>query len=391
LSNIAVIVVAAGRGTRAGGPPGSPAKQYRTIGGKPVLARSLEAFCTHPGVSQVVTVIHPDDRDLYELSSAGLGKLIEPVPGGSTRQESVRRGLDALAPGRPDIVLIHDAARPFVPAAVIDRAVEAARITGAAVPVLPVADTIAVVEGNARQETLERAKLRSIQTPQSFRFADIQAAHAKAAEAGRDDFTDDGAVASWFGLTVSVFDGDPANMKLTTSDDFTRSEAQALAALPDVRTGTGFDVHEFEPGDHVVLGGVRIPHTKKLKGHSDADVVLHALCDAIFGALGDGDIGAHFPPSDPQWKGAPSTKFLAFAAERLKARGGIVANVDVAVMSEAPKIGPHRPAMQKVIADILGIPIDRVGIKATTMERMGFIGREEGMAAIATATVRLPV
>jgi 2-C-methyl-D-erythritol 4-phosphate cytidylyltransferase/2-C-methyl-D-erythritol 2,4-cyclodiphosphate synthase len=391
LSTIAVIVVAAGRGTRAGGPPGGPAKQYRTIGGRPVLARSLEAFCGHPRVSSVVTVIHPDDRDLYDLSSAGLSKLIEPVPGGATRQESVRRGLAALAAGRPDIVLIHDAARPFVPADVIDRAIDAANGTGAAVPVLAVTDTIAVVDGTARGETLDRAILRSVQTPQSFRYADICAAHAKAAEEGREDFTDDGAVASHLGLTVSVFAGDPANMKLTTPEDFSRAEERLLAALPDIRTGTGFDVHEFEDGDHVTLGGVRIPHTKKLKGHSDADVVLHALCDAIFGALGDGDIGSHFPPSDMQWKGVESSRFLAYAAERLKARGGIVANVDIAVLSEAPRIGPHREAMQKKIGEVLGITPDRVGIKATTMERMGFVGREEGMAAIATATIRLPV
>jgi len=391
LSTIAVIVVAAGRGTRAGGPPEGPAKQYRTIGGRPVLARSLEAFCRHSRVSTVVTVIHPDDRDLYDLSSFGLSKLIEPVPGGATRQESVRRGLAALAAGKPDIVLIHDAARPFVPADVIDRAIDAADGTGAAVPVLAVTDTIAVVDGNARGETLDRTMLRSVQTPQSFRYADICAAHAKAAEEGREDFTDDGAVASHLGLTVSVFAGDPANMKLTTPEDFSRAEERLLAALPDIRTGTGFDVHEFEEGDHVTLGGVRIPHTKKLKGHSDADVILHALCDAIFGALGDGDIGSHFPPSDMQWKGVESSRFLTYAADRVKARGGIVANVDVAVMSEAPKIGPHREAMQKKIGEVLGITPDRVGIKATTMERMGFIGREEGLAAIATATIRLPV
>ncbi len=391
MSDIAVIIVAAGRGTRAGGPPGSPAKQYRTIGNKPVLSQTLSAFCGHPGVDVVVTVIHPDDGDLYAEASTGHDKLLAPVPGGATRQESVRRGLEALAPLNPEIVLIHDAARPFVPPALIDRAIEAARAAGAAVPVLPVADTIAVVEGSNRQETLDRARLRSIQTPQSFRYGDIASAHAKAAAAGRDDFTDDGAVASFAGMTIAVFDGDSANMKLTTPDDFSRADAQLLAALPDIRTGTGFDVHEFEPGDHVVLGGVQIPHTRKLKGHSDADVVLHALCDAIFGALGDGDIGTHFPPSEPQWKNAPSSKFLEYAIGKVRERGGIVANVDVAVMCEEPKIGPHRPAMQKTISDILGIAPDRVGIKATTMERMGFVGREEGMAAIATATIRLPV
>lgn len=391
MSTIAVIVVAAGRGTRAGGAPGSPAKQYRTLGGRPVLARSLEAFSGHPRISAVVTVIHPDDRDLYDLSSAGLGKLIDPVPGGATRQESVRRGLAALEASKPEIVLIHDAARPFVPADVIDRAIDAARKTGAAVPVLPVSDTIAVCEGDSRGETLDRAKLRSVQTPQSFRYADICAAHKKAAEEGREDFTDDGAVASHIGLTVSVFAGDPANSKLTTPEDFTRAEERMLANLPDIRMGTGFDVHEFEPGDHVTLGGVKIPHDMKLSGHSDADVVLHALCDAIFGALGDGDIGSHFPPSDMQWKDADSSQFLAFAADKVKARGGMIANVDISVMSEAPKIGPHREAMQKKIGEVLGIAPDRVGIKATTMEGLGFVGRREGLCAIATATIRLPL
>jgi 2-C-methyl-D-erythritol 4-phosphate cytidylyltransferase/2-C-methyl-D-erythritol 2,4-cyclodiphosphate synthase len=390
LSNIAVIVVAAGRGTRAGA-PGGLAKQYRTLGGRPVLARSLEAFSRHPRVTSIVAVIHPDDADLYAAASAGLAKLIKPVPGGATRQESVRRGLAALEGGKPEIVLIHDAARPFVAADVIDRAIDAARGGGAAVPVLPVSDTIVVVDGTRRGDTLDRTSLRSVQTPQSFRYAEITAAHAKAAKDGRDDFTDDGAVAAYGGLPVSVFTGDAANMKLTTPEDFARAEERLLAALPDIRTGTGFDVHEFEPGDHVTLGGVRLPHTKKLKGHSDADVIMHAICDAIFGALGDGDIGAHFPPSDPQWKGAESSKFLAYAAEKVKARGGLIANVDVAVMSEAPKIGPHRPAMQKKIGQVLGIAPDRVGIKATTMERLGAIGREEGMAAIATATIRLPV
>lgn len=391
MSHIAVIIVAAGRGTRAGGEPGSPAKQYRTLGGRPVLARSLEAFAGHPRVSSIVTVIHPDDRELYAAASAGLTKLVEPVPGGATRQESVRRGLDALEPGKPDIVLIHDAARPFVAPDVIDRAIDAADITGAAVPVLAVSDTIAVVDGDSRGETLDRARLRSVQTPQSFRYADIRAAHARAADDGRDDFTDDGAVASHGGLTVSVFPGDAENMKLTTPEDFSRAEERLLASLPDIRTGTGFDVHEFGPGDFVTLGGVRIPHDQGLVGHSDADVVLHALCDAIFGALGDGDIGSHFPPSDMQWKGAASSRFLEYARDKVAARGGIVAHVDVAVLSEAPKIGPHRAAMQKRIGEILGLSPDRVGIKATTMEGRGWIGRREGMAAIGTATVRLPV
>ncbi len=299
-------------------------------------------------------------------------------------------GLEALASQTPDIVLIHDAARPFVAADLIDRAIEAAQ-SGAAVPCTAVTDTVSVVDNDIRGETLDRAKLRTVQTPQSFRYADIHAAHQRAASEGRDDFTDDGAVASFAGLDVTVFPGDALNMKLTTPEDFRQAEARLLASLPDIRTGTGFDVHEFCDGDHVWLGGVKIPHDRGVLGHSDADVALHALTDAIFGAIGEGDIGQHFPPSDPQWKGAASVTFLAFAAGKVKERGGIIANVDIAVLSEAPKVGPHRDAIKKVIADTLGITKDRVGIKATTMEGRGFIGRREGLCAVATATVRLPV
>jgi 2-C-methyl-D-erythritol 4-phosphate cytidylyltransferase/2-C-methyl-D-erythritol 2,4-cyclodiphosphate synthase len=389
LIRVAAIIVAAGRGTRAGG-AGGPAKQYRDVAGRQVLTRTLEAFASHPGVDAVLTVIHADDRDLYDIASGGVGKLLEPAYGGATRQESVRRGLAALANHNPKIVLIHDAARPFIAADVIDRAIEAARL-GAAVPVLPVTDTISVVKEDLRGETLDRACLRVIQTPQSFLFTAIRDAHEKACGEGRDDFTDDGAVAAHAGLTVTVFPGDPLNMKLTTPDDFSRAEERLLASLPDIRTGTGFDVHEFCDGDHVWLGGVRIPHDHGVLGHSDADVALHALTDAIFGAIGEGDIGTHFPPSDPQWKGASSSVFLAFAADKVKQRGGIIANVDIAVLSEAPKVGPHRAAIQKRIGEILGIAPDRVGIKATTMEGRGFIGRREGLCAIATATIRLPV
>jgi 2-C-methyl-D-erythritol 4-phosphate cytidylyltransferase / 2-C-methyl-D-erythritol 2,4-cyclodiphosphate synthase len=387
---VAVIIVAAGRGTRAGG-AGGPAKQYRDLAGSCVLTRTLAAFYAHPRVGSILTVIHADDRDLYDAAAAGFAGLLEPVTGGATRQESVRNGLEALAATSPDVVLIHDAARPFLSAGLIDRAVDAAFREGAAVPVMPVIDTVAVVDSGRRGETLDRSRLGSVQTPQAFNFARIRDAHNRAFAEGRFDFTDDGAVASHYGQAIAVFTGEPLNMKLTTSDDFARAEERLFAQLPDIRTGTGFDVHAFCEGDHVVLAGVRVPHDQGLLGHSDADVALHAITDAIFGALADGDIGSHFPPSDPQWKGADSAQFLEYAADRVKARGGIIAHVDVCIMGEAPKVGPHREVMQARIAEIIGIAPGRVGVKATTTERLGFVGRREGLAAIASATVRLPL
>jgi 2-C-methyl-D-erythritol 4-phosphate cytidylyltransferase/2-C-methyl-D-erythritol 2,4-cyclodiphosphate synthase len=239
-------------------------------------------------------------------------------------------------------------------------------------------------------ETLDRAALCTVQTPQSFAFARLIDAHRRAAAAGREDFTDDAALAEWAGMSVATFEGEATNVKLTTGDDFVRAEAERLAALADVRTGSGFDVHSFGEGDHVMLGGVRIPHTQGVVGHSDADVALHALTDAVLGALADGDIGSHFPPSDPKWKGASSDRFLAFAIERVRARGGIVAHLDVTVVCEAPRVGPHRDAIRARIAAIAGIAVERVAIKATTSETLGFTGRREGLVAMATATVRLP-
>jgi 2-C-methyl-D-erythritol 4-phosphate cytidylyltransferase/2-C-methyl-D-erythritol 2,4-cyclodiphosphate synthase len=239
-------------------------------------------------------------------------------------------------------------------------------------------------------ETLDRSQLRMVQTPQAFGFDLITALHRRAAEAGREDFTDDAALAEWAGQRVDVFEGETTNVKLTTNDDFTRAEIARMAALGDVRTGNGFDVHAFADGDHVMLGGVRIAHQRGVTGHSDADVALHALVDAILGALADGDIGAHFPPSDPQWKGASSDRFLAFACERVRARSGVIAHLDITIVCEAPRIGPHRDAMRARIAAIAGIAVSRVGVKATTSEALGFTGRREGIVAMATATVRLP-
>jgi 2-C-methyl-D-erythritol 4-phosphate cytidylyltransferase/2-C-methyl-D-erythritol 2,4-cyclodiphosphate synthase len=275
--------------------------------------------------------------------------------------------------------------------ALIDRAIEAGRRHGAAVPGLAIADTVKVVDQNAAvTETLDRSRLRTVQTPQAFGFALIAEAHRRAEAAGRDDFTDDAALAEWAGHRVSVFQGEAGNVKLTTNEDFARAELMRAAALTDIRTGNGFDVHAFADGDHVMLGGVRIPHRRGVTGHSDADVALHALVDAILGALAEGDIGQHFPPSDPQWRGASSDRFLAFACERVKARGGIIGHLDVTIVCEAPRVSPHRDAMRERIAAIAGISAERVAVKATTSEKLGFTGRSEGIVAMATATVRLP-
>jgi len=384
---IAAVVVAAGRGLRAGGPL---PKQYRHILGEPVIRPSLAALARHEGISAVQPVIHRDDAGLFRSAVAGLD-LLPPVYGGAARQDSVRAGLEALAPRRPQFVLVHDAARPFASPALITRAIAAARTSGAAIPVLAVADTVKRVDGTGQVTgTLERGELRLVQTPQAFDFSALLEAHRRAKAVGRDDFTDDAALAEWAGLKVATFEGEAGNVKLTTDEDFIRAEAAALAALSDVRTGFGFDVHQFAEGDHVMLGGVRIPHARGLSGHSDADVVLHALVDAILGALADGDIGAHFPPTDAKWRGASSDRFLAFAVERLRGRGGRIAHLDVTVVCEAPRIGPHRDAMRASIAAIAGVGVERVGVKATTSEKMGFTGRSEGMAAFATATIRLP-
>jgi 2-C-methyl-D-erythritol 4-phosphate cytidylyltransferase/2-C-methyl-D-erythritol 2,4-cyclodiphosphate synthase len=338
----------------------------------------------------VQPVIHPDDVAMFQTATFGFN-LLAPVSGGSTRQLSVHSGLEALKAQKPDIVLIHDAARPFLTDALIGRAIIAGEAYGAAVPAIAIADTVKRIdEAAVVTETLDRGRLRMVQTPQAFGYDLIVEAHRRAVAAGRDDFTDDAALAEWAGHRVHVFEGESANVKLTTNDDFSRAEMIRAAALGDIRTGNGFDVHAFADGDHVMLGGIRIPHSRGVTGHSDADVALHALVDAILGALAEGDIGQHFPPSDPQWKGASSDRFLAFACERVRARGGMIAHLDVTVVCEAPRVSPHRDAMRARIAAITGIADARVAIKATTSERLGFTGRGEGIVAMATATVRLP-
>lgn len=391
---VAALICAAGSGLRAGA--GAP-KQFRDLGGRSILARAAQAFLDHGRIDRLLIVIGSDQRSAYDEALGDLTrhpKLAPPAIGGASRQTSVKAGLDALGAKAPDIVLVHDAARPFVSAALISRAIAAAAEHGAAVPGRPVTDTICAAADGARGETLDRSKLSALQTPQSFRYADLVAAHERAAREGRDDFTDDGALVAWNGGRVALFEGEARNVKLTTPDQFDeeaiRRAGLEFLARGDVRTGSGFDVHAFADGDHVTLGGIKVPHPFGLSGHSDADVVLHALTDAILGALGDGDIGAHFPPSDPQWKGQDSALFLRDAADRVRAAGGVVAHLDVTVIGEAPKVGPHREAMRARIAEIAGVPVGRVGVKATTTERLGFAGRREGLAALASATIRLP-
>jgi 2-C-methyl-D-erythritol 4-phosphate cytidylyltransferase/2-C-methyl-D-erythritol 2,4-cyclodiphosphate synthase len=384
---VAAVVVAAGRGLRAGG---NLPKQYRMLAGEPVIRSSLSLFAWHGEIAAVQAVIHPDDKASFEAAAKGL-RLLPPVAGGATRQISVRAGLEALSARNPDIVLVHDAARPFCSSELVSRAIAACATTGAAIPALEVTDTIKRVGADGHVTgTVNRAELRAVQTPQAFAFPALLSAHQRAAKEGREDFTDDAALAEWAGLKVAVFTGETGNVKLTTDQDFARAEARRIAGLPDLRTGSGFDVHAFAPGDHVMLGGVRIAYDRGLTGHSDADVALHAVVDAILGALADGDIGKHFPPSDPRWRGAPSDQFLKFAAERVTQRGGRIAHLDVTIVCEAPRIGPHRDAMRQKIAEIAEIAVERVAVKATTSEKLGFTGRGEGIAAMATATVRLP-
>ena len=387
MAQVAAVVVAAGQGLRAGG---EIPKQFRRIAGETLLERALSAFAEAPDVTFVQPVIRPDDVDLVRRLTSGMN-VLEPVAGGATRQASVRAGLEALASCAPDIVLVHDAARPFASASLITRAIAAAEKTGAAIPALPVTDTVKRIDNTGTIEaTLDRNSIRLVQTPQAFAFPALFDAHRRALAQGRDDFTDDAALAEWAGIKVSVFAGEPGNIKFTTPEDFARAEAIQSAGLGDVRTGSGLDVHAFGPGDHVTLGGIRIPHIQALTGHSDADVALHALTDAILGALADGDIGAHFPPSDPQWRGASSDRFLTFAVERVRMRGGRIAHLDLTIVCEAPRIGDHRDRMRANIANLAGIRIERVGVKATTSEKLGFTGRGEGIAAYATATIRLP-
>jgi 2-C-methyl-D-erythritol 4-phosphate cytidylyltransferase/2-C-methyl-D-erythritol 2,4-cyclodiphosphate synthase len=381
------LVVAAGRGTRFGG---EVPKQYAELAGRPLLSHSLARLARHPAVAAVGTVIDPDHRALYEAAGAGLD-LLPAVAGGASRQDSVRLGLESLALLAPARVLIHDGARPFVSDDVIDRVLAALDDAPGAIAALPLADTLKRANDGVTPETVAatvpRDGLWRAQTPQAFRFADILAAHRQAAS--QTDLTDDAAVAERAGLAVRLVAGSPANFKVTTPADLERA-ARWLAGGEEIRTGFGFDVHRFCAGAELRLCGVAVPHDFALAGHSDADVGLHALVDAILGALGAGDIGEHFPPSDPQWRGADSARFAAHARALVAARAGRIVNVDVTLICERPKIGPHRAAMTARVADLLGVEPERVNVKATTTERLGFTGRGEGIAAQATATLALP-
>jgi 2-C-methyl-D-erythritol 4-phosphate cytidylyltransferase/2-C-methyl-D-erythritol 2,4-cyclodiphosphate synthase len=382
MSTIALIV-AAGRGRRFGE---ALPKQYQTLLGQPVLRHTATAFLRHPAIDAVRVVIGPDDEALYEDAVGDLG-LLAPVRGGAERQDSVRLGLESLAEAAPAIVLIHDAARPLVDDGVIARALAGLAEHDATIAAVPVTDTVKRTDGRAILETVDRTHLWRAQTPQAFRYQAILEAHRAAAG---HNLSDDAAVAERAGLRVGVTLGDETNLKITSPDDLARAERHLLARLGTPRVGNGFDVHRFGPGDHVMLCGVRISHGQGLLGHSDADVGLHALTDAILGALGDGDIGEHFSPADPRWRNADSSLFLRNAAERVTARGGRIAHVDVTLICERPKIAPQRAAMVARIAEILQIPAAQVSVKATTTEGLGFTGRAEGIAGQATATVLLP-
>lgn len=375
--NTAALIVAAGQGMRAGGP-----KQFRALGGRPLLAWSHAALSAHPAIDHVLVAIAAgQEADL----AAALGE-VPFVIGGATRRESVRAGLYALAAKGIERVLVHDAARPFVPASVVDALVTALDSDPGATPALAVADTLA--RGiEVLGDTVPRDGVVRIQTPQAFRLADLIAAHA--AWPDEAEATDDAQMLRAAGNTVALVEGSPMLDKITYPADFAAAEARLAARLVS-RTATGFDVHRLEAGEELWLGGLLIPHDKGLSGHSDADVALHAITDALLGTIGAGDIGLHFPPSDPQWKGARSDQFLAHAAGLVRAGGGIIDFVDLTLMCEAPKIGPHREGMRQRIAQILQLPVGQVSVKATTTERLGFTGRGEGIAALASATVRVP-
>ncbi len=393
MGEVAAVIVAAGRGERAGQSTEGP-KQYRLIGGKPVLRHTLETFLADPRIGRIVVAIHPDDEALFAEATAGLcDQRVRAIHGGHSRQASTRLALLALYDPEPQTVLIHDGVRPFIDRELIDRIIGAVEEGRGALPALPVADTVKRAgPAGFIAETVPRHDLHAAQTPQGFPFALIAAAHDRAHKLGREDFTDDASIAEWAKIPVRLVAGAVDNIKLTWARDIALADERLNrpSAFPDVRTGNGYDVHTFTDGDAVILCGVSIPYTKRLSGHSDADVGLHALTDALLATCGAGDIGTHFPPSDPQWKGAASHIFLEHAARIVREAGGRIANADVTIICEAPKVGPHREAMTAALSTMLGIAPHRISIKATTNEKMGFIGREEGIAAIATASVIYP-
>ena len=379
METVTALIVAAGSGSRMGG---NLPKQYRPLAGKPLLRHAVEALIGHPRITAVRIVIGEGQQELAGTALAGLD-VGEFIFGGAERADSVRAGLDAVNEG---IVLVHDAARPFCPPEVVDRLIDALAKADGAVPVLPVADTIAKGDSELRG-TVNRTQLLRVQTPQAFHLDDLRYAYD---EAGSGAPTDESTVMQLAGLKVATVAGDENLTKLTSPRDWERAEMM-LGSQMISRSGTGFDVHAFEGPGPLIMGGITIDHPHGLAGHSDADVVLHAITDALLGAAALGDIGQHFPPSDPQWKGAASDRFLVHAADLIRAKGGIIDHVDCTVICEAPKVGPHREAIRARVAEILGLNQDAVSIKATTTEQLGFTGRREGIAASAIATIRLPV
>ncbi len=388
MTGCVAIVVASGRGQRFGH---ELPKQYAPLCGAPLLKHTLMRFAHHPDVTGVRTVIHPDDRPHYDQAADGLD-LLPPVFGGETRQDSGRLGLESLTEDPPDKVLIHDAARPLVSAEVIDRVIQALDRHDGVLPVLPVADTLKRADGENVIETVDRRRLFRAQTPQGFSYGPILGAHRRFQGQA---MTDDASVAEAAGLSVAIVDGDEENIKVTVQDDLARVENRLMGTLLP-RTGMGFDVHRLEPADPedgggLVLMGLSLPEPFRMVGHSDADVGLHAITDALLGALASGDIGSHFPPSDPTWKGADSAIFLIHALEEIERAGGKILHVDATLICERPKIGPYRNAMRERLSALLHLPLQRVSIKATTTERLGFTGRGEGIAAQAVVTVLLPM
>ncbi|MFN4019188.1 MAG: bifunctional 2-C-methyl-D-erythritol 4-phosphate cytidylyltransferase/2-C-methyl-D-erythritol 2,4-cyclodiphosphate synthase [Erythrobacter sp.] len=378
LAPFAAIVVAAGKGLRVGG---DVPKQFRHWRGKPLVRHAVEALLA-ADASPLVVVIGAEAQADAEAALAGLTG-VRFVTGGASRQDSVRNGLEALAGEAPERVLIHDAARPDLPRAVIVRLLEALEAQPGAIPVLPVVDSLAIAGADSTMAgKAEREGLRRVQTPQAFRFPDILAAHR--AWDGATDAGDDAQVLMASSGSVALVDGDERLKKITFAEDFVNA-----AALPALRVGQGFDVHRLTAGEDLWLCGVQIPHDKGLAGHSDADVALHAITDAVLGAIGEGDIGTHFPPSDPRWRGAPSDRFLAHAVALARDAGYAIGNVDLTLICEAPRIGPHRPAMRARVAAIIGTSESAVSIKATTTEKLGFTGRGEGIAAQAIVLLTL--
>lgn len=384
----AAVIVAAGRGSRLGN--GEGPKQYQILGSQSVLQTTIDCFVKHNDIHTIQVVIHREDIELYKRSIKSHPKLLPPVPGGNTRQASCKAGVEALAGEDIDNVLIHDAARPFLGAETINKIINGISAGVCSLPATAIADTIKKADADGFvEDTINRDNLYLAQTPQGFVWQEILEAHKRAEENTTAEFTDDAAVAEWAGLSILLVEGDRNNFKITTPNDLeiARAKVGMTGMMTDVRTGNGYDVHTLGPGSSVVLCGVDIPHSQSLQGHSDADVGLHALTDALLGTIGEGDIGSHFPPSDPKWKGASSDQFLRHATALVTNAGGTITNLDVTIICEAPKIGPYRDLMRQRICEICDLDLSRVSVKATTNERIGFIGREEGIAALASASV----